>query len=84
MAARSSSPTARSRIGLYLVSEVLSTKGVSVAGMLPAELRSFIVYNGAVLAGSKLVEPAGAFLRFLTEPGQRPSWQASGFEALGK
>ncbi|MCC6778453.1 MAG: substrate-binding domain-containing protein [Hyphomicrobiales bacterium] len=71
-------------IGLYLVSEVLSTKGVSVAGMLPAELQSYIVYNGAILADSKLVEPAGAFLRFLAEPAQQPHWQASGFEALSK
>jgi molybdate transport system substrate-binding protein len=29
-------------IGLYLVSEVITTKGVAVAGMLPAALQSFI------------------------------------------
>jgi molybdate transport system substrate-binding protein len=71
-------------IGLYLVSEVLTTKGVAVAGMLPAELQSYIVYNSAILADSAAPEPAGQFLRFLAEPAQQPHWQAAGFEGLRK
>jgi molybdate transport system substrate-binding protein len=70
-------------IGLYLVSEVLATKGVAVAGMLPAALQSFIVYVAAILADSAAPDAAGAFIRFLAAPSQQPHWQAAGFESIG-
>ena len=41
-------------IGLYLLSEVLTVKGVAVAGMLPPALQNYIVYAGAVLADTRL------------------------------
>ncbi len=71
-------------IGLYLVSEVLTTKGVAVAGMLPAELQSWIVYNGAILTDSAAPEAAAALIRFLADPAQQQHWQASGFEGSSK
>jgi len=70
-------------IGLYLVSEVLSTKGVALAGMLPAALQSYIVYVGAILADSTSLEAADAFIRFLAAPAQQQHWTAAGFESFG-
>ena len=46
-------------IGLYLLSEVLTVKGVAVAGMLPPALQNYIVYAGAVLADSPAPERRG-------------------------
>ena len=44
-------------IGLYLLSEVLTVKGVAVAGMLPPAQQNYIVYAGAVLADSPAPTP---------------------------
>jgi molybdate transport system substrate-binding protein len=71
-------------IGLYLLSEVLSTKGVTVAGMLPADLQNYIVYAGAVLADSPAPEAAAAFIRFVADPSRQAQWQATGFESIAK
>jgi molybdate transport system substrate-binding protein len=71
-------------IGLYLLSEVLTAKGVTVVGMLPADLQSYIVYAGAVLADSPAPEAASAFIRFVTDPSRQPQWQATGFESIAK
>jgi molybdate transport system substrate-binding protein len=71
-------------IGLYLLSEVLNTEGVTVAGMLPAELQNYIVYAGAVLADSASPEAAAAFLTFVADPSRQAQWQATGFESIAK
>jgi molybdate transport system substrate-binding protein len=71
-------------IGLYLLSEVLTAKGVTVAGMLPAELQNYIVYAGAVLADSASPEAAAAFLAFVADPSRQEQWKATGFEAIAK
>ena len=57
-------------IGLYLLSEVKTVKGVAVAGMLPPAQQSYIVYAGAILADSAVPEPAAEFLKFIAEPSQ--------------
>ena len=46
-------------IGLYLLSEVLTTKGTAVAGMLPAALQNHVVYTGAILSDSRLARRRG-------------------------
>ena len=71
-------------IGLYLLSEVLTVKGVAVAGMLPAALQNHIVYSGAVLADSPVPDAAAEFIKFVADPSREPQWQATGFESVGK
>jgi molybdate transport system substrate-binding protein len=71
-------------IGLYLLSEMLAAKGVSVVGPLPAELQSYIVYGGAVLADSASSEAAAAFLAFVADPARQQQWQATGFESIAR
>lgn len=71
-------------IGLYLLSEVLTVKGVTVAGMLPAAQQNYIAYAGAIMADSAWPVPARDFIHFAADPSQRALWQATGFEAIGK
>jgi molybdate transport system substrate-binding protein len=67
-------------LGMYLVSEVQSIKGVAVVGLLPPALQSHVVYATAVPASNKTPEPALAFIRFLTAPANAERWKQAGFE----
>jgi molybdate transport system substrate-binding protein len=69
-------------IGLYLLSEVLTVKGVAVAGMLPPALQNYIVYAGAVLADSPAPEAAAEFTRFVADPSRVQQWKTTGFESV--
>ena len=71
-------------IGLYLLSEVLTVKGVAVAGMLPPALQNYIVYAGAVLADSPAPDAAAEFIRFVADPSRVPQWKTTGFESVSQ
>ena len=68
-------------IGLYPVSEVISEKGVALAGLIPAEVQLNTVYAAGVLAANPAPEPAMAFIKFLTDPANAAHWTHGGFEA---
>jgi molybdate transport system substrate-binding protein len=68
--------------GLYLVSEVQGTQGVTVAGLLPAALQSFVVYGTGVPASTANAEAALAFIKFISDPAHGDSWKAAGFELM--
>ena len=67
-------------MGMFLVSEILMAKGVTLAGLLPTELQSYLVFAGAVAVDSASHQPALAFLRFLSDPTRANHWRAAGFE----
>jgi molybdate transport system substrate-binding protein len=69
-------------VGMYLVSEIRMVEGVTLAGLLPSELQSYVVYAGAVAADSASVDTALAFLKFLADPAGRDHWNAAGFESV--
>jgi len=69
-------------MGIYLVSEIQMVEGVTLAGLLPSELQSYVVYAGAVAANSTSQDVALAFLRFLADPAGRDHWNAAGFESV--
>lgn len=70
-------------IGMYLVSEIRMVEGVTLVGLLPPDLQSYLVFAGAVAADSVSPGPALAFLEFLSEPAGRDHWSAAGFEPVG-
>ncbi len=70
-------------VGLYLVSEVQTIKGISVVGLLPPALQSFVVYGTAVPAYNATPQAALAFVKFLSEPAKGERWRAAGFELVG-
>ena len=67
-------------IGIFPVSEVISVKGISVAGMLPPELQLLIVYGAGVLTDNESPEAAEAFVKFLADPANRQRWKDAGFD----
>jgi molybdate transport system substrate-binding protein len=70
-------------IGLFNISEILPVKGAALAGPLPPDLQSYIVFSAAVHAGSVAPEVAAAYLRALASAKSRAIWRAEGFESLG-
>lgn len=70
-------------VGLYLLSEVQSVKGVAVAGLLPQDLQSFVVYGSAIPADSAAPGAALTFLKFISDPARQSQWKAAGFEMTG-
>jgi molybdate transport system substrate-binding protein len=69
-------------IGLFNISEIIVDRGVALAGPLPAELQSYIVFAGAVHAASASPDAARAFLRALAAPDARDVWTRGGLEPL--
>jgi molybdate transport system substrate-binding protein len=67
-------------LGVYLVTEIRMTEGVKLAGLLPPELQTYVVYAGGVAADSPVSAVALEFLSFLTSDDARKSWEAAGFE----
>jgi molybdate transport system substrate-binding protein len=69
-------------IGLFNISEILPVPGVTLVGPLPPDLQSYIVFSGAVHAGSAAPQVAAAYLEMLASPSAREAWQKAGFESL--
>ena len=69
-------------IGLFNISEIIVDNGVALAGPLPAELQSYIVFAGAVHAASASPDAARAFLHALAAPDAREAWTRGGLEPL--
>jgi molybdate transport system substrate-binding protein len=69
-------------IGLFNISEIVPTKGVTLVGPLPRDLQSYITFSGALHARSSLPEAGAAFLAALVDPAARDDWKSGGFEAL--
>lgn len=69
-------------VGMYLLSEVQSAKGVKVVGLLPAPVQSFVTYGSAIPSYNGNLDPALAFLKFVADPSQREQWTKTGFELL--
>jgi molybdate transport system substrate-binding protein len=70
----------RAEIGTTFISEILTVKGVKVAGPLPGELHNVNTYTAAIPAGSSSRDAAAALLRALTNPATAARWTAAGLE----
>ena len=68
-------------VGLYPVSEIISEKGVALAGLIPAEVQLNTIYAAGVLTANAAPEPAMAFIKFLTDPANAAHWAHGGFDA---
>jgi len=70
-------------IGLYPLSEVVAEKGVTVVGLIPADVQLNTVYAAGVLAANAEPEPAMALVKFLADPSNAHHWKDAGFEPAG-
>ena len=69
-------------VAMQLLSEVQLPKDITVVGLLPSALQSFVVYGTAIPAYNERPEPAIAFVKFLSEPSKKDFWKAAGFELM--
>lgn len=67
-------------IGLGPVSEFLPVQGVALAGPLPADIQSYLVFTAGVAAASKSADAAKAYIEFLTSPAATPVLRSKGME----
>ena len=70
-------------LGIFPKSEIVSVKGIALAGVLPPSLQLTITYGAGVTASSKAAAQAAEFIRFLIEPESRKIWNACGFDPPG-
>jgi molybdate transport system substrate-binding protein len=69
-------------IAFHNVTEILPVQGITIAGLLPAELQKLTVYSGAVMKSAKNPDAARALLDHLASPEGRKSFLDRGFTAL--
>jgi len=70
----------KAELAFTLLSEILPIAGAEVAGMLPAELQSYVVFTAGVGAGAANPQAAKAFIDFLKAPAALPVLKAKGME----
>jgi molybdate transport system substrate-binding protein len=70
----------RADLGFNLISEILPVAGAELAGPLPAELQSYVVFTSGIGATSKDQATAKAFIDFLKGPAAVPVLKAKGME----
>jgi molybdate transport system substrate-binding protein len=69
-------------LGMFNISEILPVKGVTLAGALPPELQSYIVFAAAIRAGSTSVAVAEDYIKLLSASAAREHWRAGGLESM--
>ena len=67
-------------LGITFISELLLIDGLKVVGALPKEIGFSMGYTAAISADSAVVEPARAFIAFLTSEATRARFPALGLE----
>ncbi len=70
----------KAELAFTLLSEILPIPGAEAAGMLPAELQSYVVFTAGIGAGAKDAQAAKAFIEFLKAPAAVPTMKAKGME----
>src|SRR5882724_5252979 len=69
--------------GFHLVSEVQTVKGITLVGLLPPTLQSFVVYGTAIPTYNATPDAALAFVKFISDPSKGERWKGAGFELIG-
>jgi molybdate transport system substrate-binding protein len=67
-------------LGIVVITQILTTEGVSLAGPLPAEIQSYITFTGGISAHSQAREAASELLRMLQAPAAISVMRAQGME----
>jgi molybdate transport system substrate-binding protein len=67
-------------IGFQQVSELAHFPGVDFVGPLPADIQEITVFSSGIQVGSKQVDAANAWVKFLTAPAAAPAFKSKGLE----
>ena len=55
-------------IGIVVITQILTTDGVALAGPLPSEIQSYITFTAGISAESKSIDAAKELLKVLKSP----------------
>jgi len=69
-------------LGILPITQMFTTPGVELAGLLPAEIQFYTSFGGAVSATSKAPDATRDLLRFLKGPTAIPVIKAQGMEPM--
>ena len=69
-------------MGLYNLSEIPESRGLKIAGPVPAPLQLATTYEGALMSDGSVPQAAREFIRFLSGPDARAKWLAARLEPL--
>jgi len=67
-------------LGIFPKSEIVSVRGITLAGPLPPSLQLTVTYGAGVTAWSQVAAQAAEFIRFLVEPESLKVWIDCGFD----
>jgi molybdate transport system substrate-binding protein len=67
-------------LAFTLISEILPIAGAELAGPLPAEIQTYVVFTSGIGTGIKDLAPAKEFIDFLKSPAALPALIAAGME----
>jgi molybdate transport system substrate-binding protein len=67
-------------LGIVVITQILTTQGVTLAGPLPPEIQSFITFTGGISADSQASDAAKELLRMLQGPAATAVMRSQGME----
>jgi molybdate transport system substrate-binding protein len=67
-------------LGMVVITQIMTTPGVDLAGPLPREVQFYVRWSGGVSANSAAPQVAKELIRFLTGPAALPVLKAQGME----
>jgi molybdate transport system substrate-binding protein len=67
-------------LGIVVITQILTTDGVSLAGPLPPEIQSYITFTGGVSVNAQAPEAAHELVRMLQAPPAIRVMQSQGME----
>jgi molybdate transport system substrate-binding protein len=70
----------RADLGFILISEILPTPGIELAGPLPPELQQYVVFTAGISTSSQQAEAARAFVDYLRTPATAVVLKQKGME----
>ena len=69
-------------LGLTVITQILTTPGVDLAGPLPSEIQSYVTFTAGVGAQAHAAEAARQLIQFLRSPRATAVIKAQGMEPL--
>jgi molybdate transport system substrate-binding protein len=70
----------KAELAFTLISEILPIAGAQVAGPLPAEIQTYVVFTAGISAAMKDAAAAKSFINFFKSPAAVPVLKTSGME----
>ena len=67
-------------LGIVVITQILTTRGVELVGPLPPEIQSYVMFSACTSAQSKVPEATRQLMKFLTGPTAIPVIKAQGME----